>query len=226
MKDRTTFAFVLVLFVLSHVAALHGQQTIEKTTQWPSDLVELDNQLKTKSATYKSMASLVDQKHKYKIISNDEYPLGVVKNGEGTLLIELNPAIPLSRRPTILIWEMANAYQRDTFADITRRAVSGKIASAKEYGLRMEMVEYDSHRLHHNVMKELSKNGVDVNGDFLFFLNPQLTALDQYKIPNAHDYPDAQDAGKHTAHYEKWYYKITGKDPPTNDSDSLENTDK
>ena len=209
---------ILICFFLVAATTQHSLGQVElvdsKTIVWPEAFDALDSLLKERSSTYKSMAEFVSVKHKYKIVSNDEYPLGVVKNGEGTLLIELNPAIPVERRPTILIWEMANAYQRDTFADVTRRAIEGRIASAKEYGLRMEMVEYDSHRLHCKVMKELAADGVDVDSDFLFFLNPNLKHIDQYEIPKAHDYLDSQDAGKHTAHYEKWYYKITGKPVP------------
>ena len=210
--------------MLSGHCSFSQELSVKKNpNQWPEDLAALDAMLKETSPTYKSMATFVAKQHKYKIISNDEYPLGVVKNGDGTLLIELNPAIPVQRRPTILIWEMANAYQRNTFAEVTNRAIEGKIKSAKEYGLRMEMVEYESHRLHLNVMNDLAENGHEIDGDFLFFLNPALDSLGQYEIPSAHNYLDAQDAGKHLAHYEKWYYKITGKkntgkQPPTGKS--------
>ena len=78
----------------------------------------------------------------------------ITRTEDGGLVIELNPNIPRNRRATILVWEMANAYQRETFDEIGRRARSGEIASAREYGIRMELVEYGSHRLHRDVLED------------------------------------------------------------------------
>jgi hypothetical protein len=181
---------------------------------WPESYAELDTLLSTRSAKYKALADDVRKRQPYRILPTDEFPLANVKDGDGELVIEINPRVPPGRRPTLLIWEMANAYQRPNFQEISRRAIAGEIASAREYGLRMEIVEHGSHRLHREVLEELSEAGIPITGDFLFFLNPQLKSLDEYQIPSAHDYLEAQAKSGHTRHYERWYYRITKKPAP------------
>jgi hypothetical protein len=175
---------------------------------------ELDALLSTRSAQYKAMADVVRKRQPYRIVPNDDFPLGNVKDEDGELVIELNPRIPKDRRATILIWEMANAYQRETFAEISRRARSGEITTHREFGIRMELVEHGSHQLHRDVLEELSRAGVQISDDFLYFLNPKLNSLKDYRIPSVHDYIEAQAKSGHTKHYEQWYYRITKKTPP------------
>ncbi len=180
----------------------------------PDTYTELDRWLITHSVKYKRMADVVRERQPYRIVSATEFPLGNVRDEAGGLVIELNPRVPNNRRATILIWEMANAYQRDLFAEITRRARSGEIASNREYGIRMELVEHGSHRLHRDVLEELSLAGVKISEDFLYFVNPKLKSLEEYRIPSAHAYIDAQAKSGHTKHYEEWYYRVTGTKPP------------
>jgi hypothetical protein len=108
----------------------------------------------------------------------------------------------------------SSSYQRPTFAEITRRARTGEIAAAREYGIRMELVEHGSHQLHREVLEDLSRAGFDIGGDFLYFLNPRLNSVDAYQIPSAHAYIDAMAKSGHTKHYEKSYYSVVGKTPP------------
>lgn len=214
--------YPLVLLFTFLVACTHAQDRSASAPRdhgvgqaWPEDYAELDAALRKHSAKYKAMSDVVRQRQPYEIVSTDEFALGNVKQGDkGQLVIELNPRIERDRRPTILIWEMANAYQLPTFAEVTRRARAGEITSALEYGLRMEIVEYGSHRLHREVLEDLSRAGFDVDGDYLFFVNPKLTALAEYRVPTVHNYLDAQKKGGHTKHYETWYYRVTGKTPP------------
>jgi hypothetical protein len=183
--------------------------------EWPDDYAELDSLLCAQSAKYRAMAEAVRKRQPYRVVPADEFPLGNVREDGGTLVIELNPAVPRHRRATVLVWEMANASQRATFAEVTRRAVAGEIASAREYGLRMELVEHGSHQLHRDVLEELACSGIEVGEDFLYFLDPRLKSLDEYRIPSAHTYVEAQARSGHTRHYEEWYYRVTGKTPPT-----------
>ncbi|WP_298868738.1 hypothetical protein [uncultured Gimesia sp.] len=184
--------------------------------EWPEGYTELDGLLSSHSAQYKKMADYVRKRHSYRIASTNEFPLGNVKDqtGKRGLVIELNPKMPKERRATILIWEMANAYQREAFAEVTRRARSGKIDNHREYGIRMELVEHGSHQLHRDVLVELSRAGIPIAEDFLYFLNPKLKSLETYRIPTAHDYIEAQSKSGHTKHYEKWFYLIREKKPP------------
>ena len=183
--------------------------------EWPDSYTELDALLSAKSAKYKFMADYVQARHTYRIVSGTDFPLGNVKHEDGGLVIELNPNVPKNRRATILIWEMANAYQREKFDEIHRRAVAGEIDSHREYGLRMELVEHGSHQLHLDVLQDLSRAGYEITEDFLYFLNPDLRTLQEYRVPPVHDYIEAQAKSGHTRHYEDWYYRIPGKRRPS-----------
>jgi hypothetical protein len=174
----------------------------------PDVYAELDEWLSARSARYRGMADAVRKRQPYRIAPTTEFPLGNVKDGDGELVIELNPGIPKERLATILIWEMANAFQRERFAEVTRRAVVGEIVNEREYGIRMELVEYDSHQLHRDVLEELSRAGVTISGDFLSFLDPKARSLSDYRIPTAPDYIEAQAKSGHTKHYEQWYHRV------------------
>jgi hypothetical protein len=184
------------------------------TPEWPDSDMQLDMMLKKHSPKYKSMAQAVQARQSYRISATDDFPLGNVKSESNTLVIELNPEIPKDRRATVLLWEMANAYQRDKFDEIHRRALAGEITSRREYGLRMELVEYGSHQHHLEVLRELSRAGFRTSENVLYFLNPKLKSLDEYRIPSPHDYLDANAKSGHTKHYEDWYDRIPGKGSP------------
>jgi hypothetical protein len=198
-------ARVLLLIAL-FVAAAHGDES-------PDTYTQLDTLLSANSVMYKTMADVVRSRQPYRIVPSNDFPLGNVKDEGGEIVIELNPRIPKDRQATILIWEMANAYQRKTFAEITRRARSGEIASHHEYGIRMELVEHGSHQLHRDVLEDLSRAGFLISEDFLYFIDPKLKSLPEYKIPSAHAYIEAQAKCGHTKHYEEWYYRIMGTSP-------------
>lgn len=207
----TVFALCFVLG-LRLASAIHGSDL-------PRSDAELDTWLCDHSPKYKQMAEKVRSDYSYRIEAATEFPLGNVREDRNGIVIELNPNIPQPRRATILIWEMANAFQRPTFAEISRRAHSGAISSHREYGLRMEIVEFHSHQLHRDVLVELSEAGVKITEDYLYFLNPNLKSLDQYRIPSVHDYIEAQAKSGHTRHYEKWYFHAIGATPPPTQKD-------
>jgi hypothetical protein len=193
---------IFTWLVLCWAAAVHADE-------WADSYEELDAQLRARSNRYRSLAEAVRKRQPYRIVPTTDFPLGNVKDGDGELLLELNRQIPKERRATILIWEMANASQRETFAEVTRRAVSGEIANPREYGIRMELVEYASHQLHRDILEELARTGVTITTEFLFFLDPRAQSLADYHIPSVHAYIDAQAKNGHTRHYEEWYRRVT-----------------
>ena len=134
---------------------------------------------------------------------------------EGELVIKLNSKLRGARRATVLIWKVCNALQRPRFDEIDRRAKDGSISSSTEFGLRMELVEYDTFRHHKAVLEDLNTSLGPVNSDFLFFINPRLKRLEDYALPSVHDYIEAQAKSGHTRHYEGWFYRQKGEDPPT-----------
>ncbi len=188
--------------------------TVSQAADGPEELVQFDRQLRKQSSTYAKMAESVAKTFSYRLGFTDDFALGNVDEDRDGLRVELNPKVPPRRRATILVWEMANAYQREKFNEITRRARSGEIKTHREYGIRMEIVEYGSHRLHREVLAELQAAGTTVDGDYLFFVNPKLKSLAEYRIPYAHDYLEAQARGGHTRHYERWFYRQTGQPSP------------
>lgn len=181
--------------------------------EWPAEDRELDRLLRRESPKYAGMAAAVEQRGGYRIESVSEVRLGMVMPTPGGLVIQLNPGLTAERRATILIWEMANAFQRPRFDAIDRRAAEGKIASAQEFGLRMEIIEYDSFRHHREVLEELAARHALEEGALLFFINPALKKLADYALPYAFDYIEAQAASGHTGHYESWYGRQKAPQP-------------
>lgn len=181
---------------------------------WPLEDTNVDRLLREQSKEYRFMAEEVAQRQGYSIETSEEPTLGDVTVRNGRAIIRLNPTLKGARRITVLIWEMANAYQRPRFDEIDRRARTGVIQSHVEFGLRMEMVEYDSFRHHRRVLEDLQTALVPITPDFLFFINPALSGLDAYEIPYVHDYIEAQGTSGHTRHYERWYYHQIGQSPP------------
>jgi hypothetical protein len=146
---------------------------------WPEGDAALDKLLKDKSPEYRRMAAAVESSTPYRIISDESTKLGDVWGDGAGLLIKLNPRLSGARRATVLIWEMGNAYQRPRFAEMTRRVKERTITSHTEYGLRMELIEYDTFRYHRAVLVELDASLGPVGQDFLFFINPPLNRLDE-----------------------------------------------
>jgi hypothetical protein len=202
LMGATCLSMLTLLIAISH------------EVEWPSSDTEIDALLCKHSPRYKAMADAVRKQYSYRIVATNDFPLGNAKREESGFVIELNPKIPKARRATILIWEMANAFQHPAFAEITRRARSGEIATSREYGMRMELVEHGSHQLHLDVLTDLSRAGIPIAEDFLFFLDPRLKSLEEYRIPSAHLYLEAHAKSGHTKHYEDWYHRVIGKTPP------------
>ncbi len=184
--------------------------------EWPASDADIDALLREKSAKYRTMSDAVRTRQNYRFETTQSVPLGMVAGDTDKkgLIIQLNPELKGDRRVSILIWEMVNAFQRPRFDEIDKRARDGTIASHQEFGLRMELIEYDSFRHHRDVLEDLQKSIEPIGPEFVKFLVPQATKLDDYKIPFAHDYIEAQAKSGHTRHYEKFYYVQTRTKSP------------
>lgn len=174
---------------------------------WPATDKDLDALLRDLSPKYREMAESVTKLHGYRIEATDEIPLGMVTgdaNAKG-VVIQLNSQLTGERRATVLIWEMANAFQRPRFDEIDRQAQSGSIATPREFGLLMELIEYDSFRHHKEVLDQLVPGRGLNEHELFFFINDNIMRLSDYALPYAYDYIKAQAAGGHTNHYESWF---------------------
>ena len=191
--------------ILLLIAAFHPYVLAD---QWPDDASKIHKLLNKQSHFYHHMVTEIDRDFKLIFIKTNDIKLGNVKAKNDILYIELHPSLKNERLATVLIWEIANAYQRKTFDEIAQRVLKGEITTAKEYGLRMELVEYSSFRYHKQVLDDIASKKGDLNGEYLFFINPSLKKLSEYNLPLVHDYIDAQASGGHTAHYERWFDKI------------------
>ena len=189
--------------------------TISFAVEWPTDDNSLDKLLKEKSLKYKRMAAAVEERQGYRIEASDDTALGDVTCDKNGLIIRLNPKLQGARRATVLIWEIGNAFQRPRFDEIDQRVKDGSIRSHTEFGLRMELIEYDTFRHHREVLEDLSASLGPVDSDFLFFINPSLKRLEEYALPYVHDYIEAQAKSRHTHHYEEWYYRQNREDSPS-----------
>ena len=153
------------------------------------------------------MTKAVEQRDGLRIESSKGIPMGIVTFDKAGLVIQLNPSLEKEQRLTVLVWELANAYQRPRFDEIDRRTNEGIIKTPTEFGLRMELIEYDSFRHHKQVLDELVPTKNFNEKDLLFFINDRLETLAEYSIPYAHDYIEAQAKSGHTKHYEEWFHR-------------------
>ncbi len=200
MKRLTLWLFLTVL------PALHA-------FDWPGSDAELHARLRQISPHYEAMAATVEKRTSLRFETTGEVALGTVVSGQNGMVIQLNPSLARERRATILIWELANAYQRPRFDSIDHLAQTGVIKTPQEFGLRMEMIEYDSHRHHKDVLDQLARAGSFREKELLFFINDQLESVSQYAIPYAHDYLEAQAKSGHTGQYEKWFHRQKPQTP-------------
>jgi hypothetical protein len=198
------------LVVALSVLAFSGALALD----WPSSDQELDRLLRRESPAYKLMATTVEKRQGYQIESIEDLELGMVVPGSNSLVIQLGSELTAERRATVLIWEMANAFFQPRFDEIHKRALEGTIGSATEYGLRMEIVEYDSFRHHRAVLEQLVEgNDVD-EGELLFLVTSTATKVADYRLPYAHDYIEEQAKNGHTSYFESYFPRQARKEGP------------
>ena len=110
-------------------------------------------------------------------------------------------------RVSILIFELTNCYQAPQHQEVDRAASSGKIKTAREFGLLHEAVELDGLRHHRRVLEQLDATLHGIPPEMYRWIssNPGLRKLDDYQIPYAFDYFKAQSANGHTQLYYEWF---------------------
>lgn len=178
---------------------------------------EADTWLRAKSPSYDSMAR-EDGRGGYTFRSWEQ-PRGTVVHQNGTRYIQLNPDLKGGERLSILIFEVTNAFQDTKHIEIDERARNGAIKDAEVFALRHELIEYDGLRYHREVLLELDKVIGGIPREMLTWINPQLTTLETYGLPLAHNYLESQNRNGHTDHYRNHFpvpEKESGRDRAEN----------
>ena len=85
-------------------------------------------------------------------------------------------------------------------------AVSGNIATKAEFGLRQEVIEYDSLRLHREVLLEIERQLGKIPPAFFFCsLEPKPDSVASYKLPMISVHLKRMEALGHTTSYYLWF---------------------
>jgi hypothetical protein len=176
-----------------------------------ADDAAADKWLRSVSPFYDSMAKEVEALGGYTFRSSDQ-PRGMVVHENGTRYIQLGDDLKDSGRVSILIFEMTNAFQALKHVEIDERARSGEIADAEMFALRHELVEYDGFRYHRAVLVEVEKAAGAIPREMLTWINSNLTTLDSYNLPLAHDYLESQNKSGHTDHYRRHFPALRDSD--------------
>ncbi|HEV7401802.1 MAG TPA: hypothetical protein VGO11_02705, partial [Chthoniobacteraceae bacterium] len=124
-------------------------------------------------------------------------------------VIELGARLAGAERVGILIFELTNCFQAPQHQEVDHAAGTGKIKTAREFGLLHEIVELDGLRHHRRVLEELDAllHGIPLEMFRWISSNPGLARLDDYHLPYAFDYLKAQSANGHTQLYYDWFPK-------------------
>ncbi|MEO8351565.1 MAG: hypothetical protein ABI680_07530 [Chthoniobacteraceae bacterium] len=189
-----------LVFLLAH-GAMAGD------AGWPefaSDEAR-DQWLRARSPFYRSMAEAIDRNGGYRFRTGTEHPMGVVTYENGQRFIELHDSLKDPKRLSILAFEITNAFQQPKHDEIDAAARAGTLTSAREFGIRHELIELDGLRLHRRVLVELEAATDQLSVEMLDWISPGQTTLKTYEVPFAHDFIKAQESGGHTAHYWKWF---------------------
>ncbi len=189
-----------IVFLLAHSVMAGGDGLPEFTSDEARD-----QWLRTQSPFYRSMAEAIDHNGGYRFRRGTEHPMGVVTYDNGQRFIELRDTLTGPKRLSILIFEITNAFQQPKHDEIDAAARSGALTSAREFGIRHELIELDGLRLHRRVLLELEAATSPLPPEMIAWIGPGLTTLATYEVPFAHDFIKAQEAGGHTAHYWKWF---------------------
>lgn len=192
---------LLFLFILLAVTARAAEFPI-----FNSDAAA-DRWLRANSTYYRTMAVAVDSRTGYSIRTARKGSGGVVTWEKGKPVIELSAALTGPKRIGILIFELTNCFQAPQHQEVDRAAQAGEIKTAREFGLRHEIVEYDGLRHYRRVLEELDATLHGVPSEIFRWISstPGLNKLDDYQLPYAFDYLKAQAASGHTQLYDAWF---------------------
>jgi hypothetical protein len=177
--------------------------------EWPAFASDAaaDRWLRAHSPYYRTMAAAVDARTGYTFRTSKRLAGGVVTWEKGKPVIELGAALAGAERVSILIFELTNCFQAPQHQEVDHAAGAGKIKTAREFGLLHEIVELDGLRHHRRVLEELDAGLHGIPPELFRWISstPGLRKLDDYQIPFAFDYLNAQSANGHTQLYYDWF---------------------
>ena len=173
-----------------------------------------DQWLREHSGYYRMMSDAVQAKTKYTFARSAQIPGGDVKMEDGKLVIELSDTLTGAKRVSILIFELTNCYQQPQHREIDEAAASGRLTTAREFGILHELVEMDGLRHHRFVLEDLDRELKGIPPVMLQWINPKLQKLSDYNVPFAYDHIKAMEKGGHTQHYYDWFPKQAKVPPP------------
>jgi len=159
------------------------------------------------SPAYRRMAETVDQRGGYEFRRVTGRPGGLAYTRDGRGYVELHDGLEGARRVSILIFELVNLFQEprhQKVADLVRR---GELESPTEFALLRERVEYDSLRLHRDVLVELERVTGTIPPEMITWASSTAKSFAEYQLPCICDYIEAQAASGHTAHYHELFRK-------------------
>ena len=167
-----------------------------------------DTWLRANSEYYRTMATAVDHRTGYSFRTAKNLSGGVVTWEKDKPVIVLSSALTGAHRVSVLIFELTNCFQAPQHQEVDRSARTGKIKTAREFGVLHEIVELDGLRHHRRVLEELdaAMHGIPVDMFRWVSSNSEdFTKLDDYQLPYAFDYVKAQEASGHTQQYYEWF---------------------
>jgi hypothetical protein len=170
----------------------------------------LDAFLREASPLYAATARIVEVHGGYRI-EDKQGVKGGLWNGADRI-IQLNPQLAGAHRASIIAYEMANAYHQPLFAENDMAVMAGEITTKTEFALRQELVEYDSLRLHREILVEIEKHLGKIPPEFFYCSgNPKPDSVENYQLPWLSAYLKHMKASGHTAHFYEWFERHAPK---------------
>jgi hypothetical protein len=187
--------FSACLWVLLAASSIAGE-----LPSFDSDLAA-DTWLRGHSATYRMMVESMDHKDGYRLMATTEFEESITILGQGKPRVELNDKPKGALRVTLMIFEIANAYQADKFMEI---AASGQ-TDAAEYAILHMLIEMESLHLHRKVLADLDKALGGVPPVMFQRYEPGAKTFADYELPTAYDYIKCRKGTTYRQNYENWF---------------------
>lgn len=197
-----TLIFVTTLAVSRHMGG--GELVPPPDFTTCRDNLAIDAFLRQASHTYATMARTVELRGGYRIEDKNGVKGGQWNGGERA--IQLNPQLVGAHRASIIAFELTNAYHQPLFTENDLAAISGEIETKMEFGLLQEVIEYDSVRLHRDVLIEIEMQLGKIPPAFFYCsLEPKPDSVASYKLPMISIHLKRMKALGHTASYYQWF---------------------
>lgn len=170
-----------------------------------------DRWLREHSASYRTMATQVDDRGGYSFQGSDELSLGMVDWKDDKPVITLANTLTGAKRLSILIFTLADIYESPQHDIVDDDAAEGRIATAREFTILHVLVQLDGLRHHRDVLEDLERQGEGVPAEMLQWIDPGLTKLSGYQLPMAYEFVKSQEAGANGPYYREQFYKQKAK---------------